>query len=112
MFPQDSNGTCMLLVTDYTRNQHSYEVTADWCPTALAPYVFQIDCWDRAAEFASNMKEKCYYSLSNTRKKLSKAGYLEGKQVEARMVLLDPETTESENLKALLEYVHCPGGVS
>ncbi|KAF6763897.1 hypothetical protein DFP72DRAFT_873698 [Ephemerocybe angulata] len=91
-----------LWVTDYTKNSKFYPPEAEWCPAALAPYVFRIEFWDAAAQFASKMKERAFYHLSNTRARMNGSGYLEGKQVEAKISLLE-EGDDFDHLKALIQ---------
>lgn len=61
--------------------------------------------WDAAANEGVKMKEQTIYLLNNVRIRVNTAGYLEGKSVEAKQVLLDEKTDDSVHLKSLLECV-------
>lgn len=71
----------------------------------MAPFIFRIECWDGAAEQAKVLEEKAYCRFNNTRVRMNSAGYLEGKQSEAKIEVL-PEDTEEADFKAFIQYVH------
>ncbi|RXW20528.1 hypothetical protein EST38_g5317 [Candolleomyces aberdarensis] len=99
----NENGVFTLWVTDYTKNPLAFPPQADWCPPQLVPYVFRIEMWDGAADEGLKMKEQTFYLLNNVRIRLNTAGYLEGKSVEPKQVLLEEATDDSVHFKSLLE---------
>ncbi|KAJ3550967.1 hypothetical protein NMY22_g97 [Coprinellus aureogranulatus] len=99
----NDNGIYSLWVTDYTQNGLCYRPDGEQYPKGLVPYLFRIECWDNAVPQAQELQENAYCRFENMRIKRNRAGYLEGKQVEPKMKLLE-EDTDDEHLKALVQY--------
>lgn len=68
--------------------------------------VLKIEMWDEAAQMGPELLAGRYVEMKNARMTLSKGGHFEGKIVQKKITLLDPQDTDSNpHLKALLRYV-------
>ncbi|TFK30207.1 hypothetical protein FA15DRAFT_203282 [Coprinopsis marcescibilis] len=93
-----------LYVTDYTKNDAIMPAQSAQYSRQMSERVLKIEMWDGAGKWGPEMKEGTFYRLNNVRMMTSNGGYLEGKLVEPKIVLLDPETTHDDpHLNALLE---------
>jgi hypothetical protein len=104
---QNDNGVYSLYVTDYTSNSQISPVQASWCPHGLADKVLKIEMWPPANELAKTMVAGEYYSIRNTRMKVSDGGYVEGtfSEVEKARKLDEMQAEYELNLQALLQCV-------
>jgi len=65
-----------------------------------------MEMWDDAAEVARTMKEGEYYHIKNARMRANRAGYLEGKVTQSKIVKLEETDAEMNiHLRSLLEFV-------
>ncbi|KAG1728642.1 uncharacterized protein EDB91DRAFT_852261 [Suillus paluster] len=101
---ENNSGPNTVYVTDYTVNPHSSPTQASWCSPELAPYVFRIEMWDDAGQFAKTLQSGEFWSLPNTRVMVNST-YLVGKLVEIHKSQKLDEVQNGANLhfRALLE---------
>jgi hypothetical protein len=67
--------------------------------------VLKIEMWDEAAQIGPELQAGRYVEMKNARLVLSSGGYFEGKIVQKKITVLDPQDIDSPRLKALLRYV-------